>query len=86
VDCVVKTLFFTKSPVTNFASAKTSDLAAFSTYFNAMLNMGIYLAPSQYESLFFSYVLPDSSIELIGGASEVALMEVASKHSHLVAS
>ncbi|MGV3539358.1 MAG: aspartate aminotransferase family protein, partial [Rufibacter sp.] len=47
-------LFFTQEPVTDFASAKTSDLALFGRYFHEMLQRGIYLAPSQFETLFVS--------------------------------
>ena len=48
------TIFFTNLPVVDFESAKTSDTALFGRYFNEMLQRGIYLAPSQYESLFVS--------------------------------
>ena len=48
------TLFFTASPVTDFASAKTSDTAKFVAYFNHMLEHGIYLPPSQFEACFVS--------------------------------
>ncbi len=47
-------VFFTKGPVDNYASAVKSDLTAFSRYFSHMLDGGIYLAPSQFESLFIS--------------------------------
>jgi glutamate-1-semialdehyde 2,1-aminomutase len=48
------TLFFTGENVTDFDSAKTSDTAAFTKYFNAMLESGIYLPPSQFEACFVS--------------------------------
>lgn len=48
------TLFFTEQAVTNFDSAKTSDTASFSTYFNRMLDHGVYLPPSQFEACFVS--------------------------------
>ncbi len=48
------TLFFTEQAVTDFASAKMSDTVAFTTYFNAMLEGGIYLPPSQFEACFIS--------------------------------
>jgi glutamate-1-semialdehyde 2,1-aminomutase len=56
-------LFFTKEAVVDFESAKKSDTALFGRYFQAMLHRGIYLAPSQFESLFLSVALND---ELIG--------------------
>jgi glutamate-1-semialdehyde 2,1-aminomutase len=46
--------FFTGREVTNFEDAKTSDLELFAAYYNGMLEKGIYLAPSQFESLFVS--------------------------------
>jgi glutamate-1-semialdehyde 2,1-aminomutase len=40
--------------VTNFAQATASDTARYATFFNAMLENGIYLPPSQYEAWFVS--------------------------------
>ena len=48
------TLFFTSEKVTDFDSAKTSDLQLFAKYFNEMLERGIYLPPSQFEGCFIS--------------------------------
>ena len=48
------TLFFTEEKVTDFDSAKTSDTEKFAKYFNAMLEAGIYLPPSQFEACFIS--------------------------------
>jgi len=48
------TLFFTRGPVTGWATAEDSDREAFSEYFNAMLDRGLYLAPSPFEALFLS--------------------------------
>lgn len=47
-------VFFTKEKVTDYASAKTSDTAAFAEYFKYMLNHGVHLAPSQFEAMFLS--------------------------------
>jgi len=47
-------MFFNDQAVRNMADAKTSDLNRFSTYYNAMLENGIYVAPSQFESGFVS--------------------------------
>ncbi|MDX2188456.1 MAG: glutamate-1-semialdehyde 2,1-aminomutase [Bacteroidota bacterium] len=58
-------LFFTNQKVTNFETAKTSDLKLFAKYFNEMLDKGVYLAPSQYESLFVSTAITDEIIEEI---------------------
>jgi glutamate-1-semialdehyde 2,1-aminomutase len=48
------TFFFTDAPVTDYASAKRSDTARFGRFFRAMLDRGIYLAPSQFEAAFVS--------------------------------
>jgi glutamate-1-semialdehyde 2,1-aminomutase len=48
------TLFFTEEKVSDFDTAKTSDTKQFSSYFNQMLENGIYLPPSQFEACFVS--------------------------------
>jgi glutamate-1-semialdehyde 2,1-aminomutase len=70
------TMFFTDQHVTDFASAKTSDLPLFGRYFNAMLNRGVYMAPSQFESLFLSTALEAQHIRHILTAHEEALKEM----------
>ena len=47
-------IFFTAEPVKDFVTAKASDQERFKKYYPAMLEMGIYLAPSPFESLFVS--------------------------------
>jgi glutamate-1-semialdehyde 2,1-aminomutase len=47
-------LYFTAGPVTDFASAATSDTEAFKDFFWHMLSRSVYLAPSQYEAGFIS--------------------------------
>ena len=46
--------YFTEGPVTDYASAKASDTAAFGRFFQALLEQGIYVAPSQFEAGFTS--------------------------------
>jgi len=46
--------FFTPNEVYDWPSASTCDTKAFARYFLAMLNEGIYLAPSQFETAFMS--------------------------------
>lgn len=48
------TVFFTETPVTDYATAKTCDTARFGRFFHWMLEGGIYLAPSQFEAAFVS--------------------------------
>ncbi|MGA3288053.1 MAG: glutamate-1-semialdehyde 2,1-aminomutase [Bacteroidota bacterium] len=67
------TLFFTSKPVTDYDSAKTSDTAKFSKYFNAMLEQGIYLPPSQFEVAFISTAHTERLVEKTIKASYKAL-------------
>jgi len=69
-------LFFTDQHVYDFESAKNSDTVRFGKYFQAMLKRGIYLAPSQYESLFLSTALTNDLVEKIIQANEESLLEV----------
>ncbi|WP_215226311.1 glutamate-1-semialdehyde 2,1-aminomutase [Echinicola shivajiensis] len=69
-------LFFTNKEVTDFESAKESDTALFGKYFQAMLKRGVYLAPSQFESLFLSTSLKQEHIERIIHANEESLKEI----------
>ncbi|HMV84238.1 MAG TPA: glutamate-1-semialdehyde 2,1-aminomutase [Blastocatellia bacterium] len=46
--------FFTAEAVTDWTSAGRSDRAAFGRFFHAMLDEGVYLAPSQFEAGFVS--------------------------------
>lgn len=47
-------IFFTGEEVTDYASAKTSDIKAFARYARYMISHGIYVAPSQFEAMFLS--------------------------------
>ena len=56
-------LYFTEGPVRNLEDAKKSDTAAFSRYFHAALQEGIYYAPSQFEAGFLSTAHTSESLE-----------------------
>jgi glutamate-1-semialdehyde 2,1-aminomutase len=66
-------LFFTDQEVHDFDSAKTSDTALFGKYFNAMLENGVYIAPSQFESLFLSTSIDESLADKIIEANIASL-------------
>lgn len=70
------TLFFTDKLVYDFTTARTCDTSAFGKYFSAMLEHGIYLAPSQFESLFVSTSITEEYAELIVAANYEALKEI----------
>lgn len=55
--------FFTEGPVTNFETAKTSNLDMFRSYFGKMLDQGISVPPSQFEGMFVSAVHSEQDID-----------------------
>ena len=66
-------LYFTGKPVTDYASAKSSDTASYAQYFWNMLARGIYLPPSQFEACFISLALDDEMIEETIESARLAL-------------
>ncbi len=69
--------FFTPEPVTDYASAKGADTARFGRFFQAMLEQGVYLAPSQFEAGFMSIVHTDDVIEATIAAARSAFRAAA---------
>ena len=69
-------MFFTDGAVGDFASVGTVDLERFNRYFWAMLDRGVYLAPSQYECMFPSLAHTDLDIDETLRAHFEALKEV----------
>jgi glutamate-1-semialdehyde 2,1-aminomutase len=55
--------YFTGKPVHNVADAMHSDRERFSKYFHGMLDQGVYLAPSQFESGFISTAHTEADID-----------------------
>ena len=70
-------VFFSDKTVYDYNSAKQSDVAAFNIYFHAMLEQGIYLAPSQYEAAFMSGAHTHADIGATIAASGHAFAKVA---------
>lgn len=70
------TPFFTAGPVTDFSTAKQSDLELFRAFFHAMLDAGVYLAPSQFEACFLSTAHTDADVEETVRIAEAALQAV----------
>jgi glutamate-1-semialdehyde 2,1-aminomutase len=56
------TLFFTDQRVTDYEKAKTCDTERFARFHRAMLEAGIYLAPSQFEAGFVSAAHSEADI------------------------
>jgi glutamate-1-semialdehyde 2,1-aminomutase len=57
------TTFFNKGPVTDWNTANTSDRQLFGKFFHAMLQEGVYLAPSQFEAAFVGLAHTDDVID-----------------------
>ena len=63
-------LFFQPGPVVNWETAVQSDTKRFGRYFQAMLDKGVYLAPSQFEAGFISTAHGPTEIEATIAAAE----------------
>ncbi|GEK47905.1 glutamate-1-semialdehyde 2,1-aminomutase [Bisbaumannia pacifica] len=73
-------VFFTgQSRVDNFAQATACDAAAFRTFFSAMLDEGVYLAPSAYEAGFMSSAHTAEDIQATLDAAERAFARLAQR-------
>ncbi|MEJ7708336.1 MAG: glutamate-1-semialdehyde 2,1-aminomutase [Pyrinomonadaceae bacterium] len=72
------TTFFTDQAVTNWTSAMRSDRQRFGRFFHAMLDEGVYLAPSQFEAGFISITHTDDVIDQTIEAGRKAFRKVAS--------
>ena len=69
--------FFTDGPVENLESAMKSDTALYAKFFHAMLDRGVYLAPSQFETAFVSSAHTTREIERTIAAADDALAMLA---------
>ncbi|MBV6712348.1 glutamate-1-semialdehyde 2,1-aminomutase [Paenibacillus chitinolyticus] len=65
--------FFTEQKVVNYDTAKTSDLSVFNRYFGHLLDLGVSVAPSQFEGMFVSTAHTDEDIEATIEANREAL-------------
>ena len=63
------TMFFRDGPVRSFADARHADTDAYAAYWRHMLESGVYLAPSQFESAMISLALSDDDIERAASAA-----------------
>jgi glutamate-1-semialdehyde 2,1-aminomutase len=71
------TMFFTeKDQVKSFDDANTSDRAKFGKYFHAMLQLGVYLPPSQFEAAFVPACITNEEIDKTIAASLKALQQL----------
>ena len=69
--------FFCAGPVTDYVSAKRADTARYARFFHALLERGVYFAPSQFEAAFVSLAHTeaeiDRTVEAVGEAFGQAL-------------
>ena len=68
--------FFTGTPVTDLDSAMNCDTERFTQYFKAMLEEGIYMAPSQFEAGFISSAHTEDDIDKTIEAHEKSLTSI----------
>ena len=61
---------FSEKPVIDFASSASSNIQTFNKFFHAMLEQGIYLPPSAFETWFVSHALSKNDIDKTIGAAE----------------
>jgi glutamate-1-semialdehyde 2,1-aminomutase len=71
------TAFFCPGPFVDYASARRSDTARYARFFGAMLERGVYLAPSQFEAAFVSLAHSEADLDAAGRAAAEALAAVA---------
>ena len=65
--------FFASGPVTDLESAQTSDSTRYARFFHSMLDRGIYLPPSQFETWMLSFAHTQADVEEVLAAAEAAV-------------
>jgi len=69
-------IHFSEVPVIDFASASAAQNSLFNKFFHAMLNEGIYLPPSAFESWFISNALSFKDLDRTIAAAEKAVLQL----------
>lgn len=70
------TSFFTSEPVVDWTTADRCNRETYGKFFHAMLEAGVYLAPSQFEAAFVSLAHTDEIIEQTIAAARKALAKL----------
>jgi len=70
-------LFFAAEPVTDYETAKRANTKRYARFFHALLERGVYFAPSAFETLFPSLAHSDADLGATATAAAEAAMEVA---------
>jgi glutamate-1-semialdehyde 2,1-aminomutase len=72
------TFFFTDQPVVDWEGARRSDTARFGAFFRAMLERGVYMAPSQFEAAFLSAAHSEEDVaRTVSAAAEASQLAAA---------
>ncbi|MBI3652634.1 MAG: glutamate-1-semialdehyde 2,1-aminomutase [Acidobacteria bacterium] len=71
------TAFFTTATVVDWNTAKTADTSLYGRFFRAMLDEGIYLAPSQFECAFISIAHSEELLDRTLAAARKAMRQIA---------
>ena len=71
------TTFFRKDAVERYADAAACDTETYGRFFHAMLQRGVYLAPSQFEAAFVSLAHGPAEIDTTLEAAAESFREVA---------
>jgi glutamate-1-semialdehyde 2,1-aminomutase len=58
-------VFFTDAPVTDYEGAKSQETFRFTAFFHSMLEQGVYLPPSAFESWFVSTAHDDGALDRV---------------------
>ena len=69
-------LFFTGEEIINLDSVMTADTASFRKFFTSMLDQGVYMAPSPYETGFISVAHGEDEIDRTLEAMDVSLSKI----------
>ena len=73
-------VFFTERPVRNYEDARAADHQRYAKVFHALLEQGVYFAPSGYETLFASLAHTDADIDTtLEAAADAAASSIASR-------
>jgi glutamate-1-semialdehyde 2,1-aminomutase len=67
---------FSSHPVTDFATAASANNQVFNKFFHAMLNRGIYLPPSAFESWFLNNPLSYHDLDVTITAAKESMKEI----------
>ena len=69
-------LFFYSGNITNVNDVNRCNFKLFANYFNYLLNDGVYIAPSQYESSFISLSHSKEILDIVIDKIDIALKNI----------